>query len=286
MAQKLPSFRRAIKYRDALFQRLSPYVNTTLTGVTLKDFFDDVMQVLPARVGKDAVFETVRSMAGVHFDIKTARTFAWRTGGNIDRLIRNKPVAPWTRQIADEWVPIQIINVEHMHGNEKFFGGYLLTCAVMAGSPCAIRFTQLTSKNACRAIALASGFTGRRGDYPFAYPEYLTQIIFYGLISAQKSEQKPHFTEVRKSSSAIKYNRTFLDVRYRKQPCPRDLPHECRSCIFGSLDCFAAPRAVSMVKKACERCLQETYFETKRIGLTCTACGALAPTEPALGMTP
>lgn len=270
MAQKLVSFRNAIKYRDALFARLRPYIDTTLVGQTFRDFFEDVYGALPPTVSKDAVFETVRLLAGTVFDRRTASSFAWRLGGNLHTLIAGVAVVPWMRQIKDEWVPIQIDRIEPYTKKNKF--GYILHCVVIAGSPCPTKFSQFVSKAACYAIAKSSGFTSRRGKMPFVYPEYLTKLIFYGLLDAQRSDERPYFTKVRPSSSALNHNRQILNIRYRIDPCPRNFQHDCLHCVLGYTDCLAAVRPKRLEKKMCPTCNAETYFEERGAFSICVAC--------------
>ena len=272
MAQKLVSFRTSIKYRDILFQRVRPYIDTTLIGQTFRDFFDDVFSALPPAVVKDAVFESVRLMAGTIFDSRTAANFSWRLSGNIHTLTAGNIVAPWTRQIKDEWVPLQIDAIAPYTNTKKKKPGYILNCVVLAGSPCPFKFSQFVSKSACFAVARASGFTSKRGKLPFVYPEYLTKLVFYGLIDAQRSEEKPYFTKVRPSSAAINCNRQILDIRYRLSPCPRSFTHECRNCVLGYNECPAAVRAQRLELKMCLTCNTETYFEPRGSFSVCVVC--------------
>jgi hypothetical protein len=270
MTTKLVSFRNAIKYRDIIFQRVRPYIDTTLVGQTFRDFFDDVYGALPPNVIKDAVFESLRLLAGTIFDRRTAANFSWRLGGNLHTLIDGGTVAPWTRQIKDEWVPLQIDAIESYTKKKK--PGYILHCVVMAGSPCPMKFSQFVSKGACYAVARASGFTSRKGKIPFVYPEYLTRIVFYGLIDAQRSEERPYFTKVRQSSAAANHNRQILDIRYRLEPCPRSFTHECRNCVLGYNECPAAIRSQKLERKMCPTCNAETYFEQRGSFSICVVC--------------
>lgn len=272
MAQKLVSFRNAIKYRDIIFSRARPYIDTTLIGQTFRDFFDDIFGALPPTVSKDAVFESVRLLAGTIFDHRTAASFAWRLGGNLHTLIAGNAVAPWTRQIQDEWVPLQIDYLVPYTNTKKKKPGYIFNCVVMAGSSCPLKFSQFVSKPACYAVARASGFTSRRGKIPFVYPEYLTKMVFYALIDAQRSEERPYFTKVRASSSAISHNRQILDIRYRVEPCPRSFSHECRNCVLGYNECPAAIRPTRLEKKMCPTCNEETYFEDRGAFSICVVC--------------
>lgn len=272
MAQKLVSFRNAIKYRDIIFGRIRPYIDTTLVGQTFRDFFDDVFSALPPTVVKDSVFESVRLLAGTTLDCRTASAFAWRLGGNTHTLIAGNTVVPWTRQINDEWVPLQIDAAEQYTNTKKNKPGYILHCVVLAGSPCPLKFSQFVSRPACVAVARASGFTSRRGKMPFVYHEYLTKMIFYALIDAQRSEMKPYFTKVRHSSSAVNANRQILNIRYRVDQCPQSFPHECRDCVLGYGDCPAAIRAKRLERKMCPTCNAETYFEDRGTFSVCVAC--------------
>lgn len=282
MATRLVSFKTAFKYRDKILARIRPYVDTTLTGQTFVEFFADVFGALPQAASRDAVFESLRLLAGTTLTYREAVAFAWRLGGNVHRLAAGETVREWTQQLVDEWVPIQINTVEPFIRKNK--PGYLLHCVVLAGSPCPVKFTQFVSRPASVAIARSCGFTGRRGKRPFVYPEYLTNLVFYGFIDASKSEAKPRFTEVRHSSAAEAYNKQLLDIRYRAQPCVRDYPHECRHCVLGYDECPAAIRKTALKLQHCNTCEKDTYFELRSFGCCCIVCGQ--PEELLIGRRP
>lgn len=282
MATRLVSFKTAFKYRDQILVRIRPYIDITLTGQTFIEFFADVFAVLPQTVSRDAVFESLRLLAGTTLNYREALAFAWRLGGNIHRLSAGETVHAWTQQLVDEWAPIQINTVEPFIRKNK--PGYLLHCVVLAGSPCPVKFTQFVSRPASTAIARSCGFTSRRGKRPFFYPEYLTSLVFYGLIDAVKSDVKPRFTKVRHSAAAKSCNKQLLDIRYRTVPCVRNYQHECRHCVLGYDECPAAIRKVALRLQPCNRCAKETYFELRSFGYCCIVCGQQE--EPVIGRQP
>jgi len=268
--KKRLSLSRIFKQRDKLFQNIHPYIGLRISGDTLHDLVNDIYRVLPNYVSHDAVFESCRVFAGTELSRKTAAEFAWQLAGNIDLLISAKPVLPWTRQIADEWVPLQVIQVDQTTRRNK--AGFIFVCRALAGSFCPATFEQFLSRASCSAIARIVGFSRAM---PYTNGLYFTNLRFWGLIEAVKSIENPQFQQVDCATAMRAHNRRILAIRTRTQPCPRDYQHPCEACPIGYNVCKASIYPKQLEQRLCPNCNMTTYFDLTRSTELCLQCWRL-----------
>jgi hypothetical protein len=266
--KKRLSLSRVFKQRDKLLQTIRPYTGFSITGRTLKDLTDDVYRMLPDCVSHDAVFETCRTLAGLQLDKKTAAEFAWRVAGNIELLVDAIPVIPWTRQIADEWMPIQVTRVDAATLRNNH--GYLFECRTLAGSYCPGVFSQYMSRASCSAISRRVGFSK---NCPYTNGLYFTNLRFWGFIEVARSAESLHFQQVDCSTALQAHNRKIIAVRTRREPCPQSFDHPCERCVVGRDVCHASIFSRQLVKKHCEFCETASYFDLDRSDTVCFLCG-------------
>lgn len=267
------SLRRVLKRRDRLYAHsLRPYYDARLVGDTIRDVCDDMLQELPQSVSRDAVFESLRVLAGTQLTPRDAKILAWRIAGNVDQLMAGKAVLPWTRQIRDEIVPVRVESMRY--DTRKDIKGYTLFCRALAGSPCPMLFPQFVSTRSCRAISRSLGFSKGRGPYPFLNPQYITNLVFFAHIEAARSNDTPYFKQVSGSSALIAENRGKIEVRCRAKPCPRGYTHTCLKCWVGYNDCPAGIHPQSLVQRECAQCLTQSFFEPDSGSLVCINCRA------------
>lgn len=254
------SYRRVIKRRDALFERaMRPYMAARIIGATVNDLCNDIMSEMPPMVSRDALFESVRVLAGIQMSRKMAFEIAWRLAGNVDQLIDGRAVLPWTRQIRNEIVPVR---VEHMRPEKrKDTVGYMLYCRALAGSPCPMLFPKFFSKRSCNGIARTLGFSAPWGLYPFKHPMYFVNLMFFAHIEAERSHETPFFHEISCSSGLKSENRPRIEVRTRAKPCPEKFQHQCAQCPIGYDRCPAGIHPKSLVKRPCDKCHSDGFFE-------------------------
>jgi hypothetical protein len=265
--KKRLSLSRIFKQRDKLFQAIKPYVQLNITAGTFRDFVDDVYRVLPNYVSRDAVFETCRTLIGQPLDQKTAAEFAWRVAGNVDLLLNSRPILPWSRQLDDEWVPVQVIRVDPAIRKDK--PGHLFYCRALAGSYCPGVFTQFFSRASCAAIARMVGFSKTR---PYTNPLYFTNLRFWAFVEAARSIESPRFQQVECATGMLMHNQKIIAVRTRAALCPQNFEHPCDRCVVGQDSCFAAIFAKQLVKQPCPRCCTDTYFDLTRSEEICVVC--------------
>jgi len=265
--KKRLSLSRIFKQRDKLFQTIKPYIDIRLTGESLHDLVADVYRVLPNYVSNDAVFESCRILAGTKLDRKTAAELAWRIAGNIDLLIKSKPVLPWVGQVKDEWVPVQVIRVDPSSRYKKFGSTFL--CRALAGSFCPSTFEQSLSSASCSAIARVVGFSK---NMPHTNSLYFTNLRFWAFIEAVKSSDRPQFQQVDCAPAMRAHNRRILAIRTRNQPCPKDFQHLCEHCPIGYDTCRASIYAKNLERRACPACNTLSYFDLTRSDELCLQC--------------
>lgn len=272
MTAKKFSRKQIFNRRGQLFDILRRYVDLQIVGDVVFALTNDLIAALPTTVSRNAVFESVRVMAGTTLTTKAAAKFAWRLAGNMDALIAGDPVLPWTRQLHDEIVPVCVERVVPMRRKDKH--GYLFYCRVLAGTPCTELITQFFSANSCRAISRVVGFaTNSWGPYQYGgIGIHFVNLLFFAHIDAAKSRDKPAFFRVSVSSSMLKANKQLLGVRCRLAPCPLGYEHACANCPVGYDECSFAVHAKTYVETYCRTCRTDSFFDPESDGLMCVNC--------------
>lgn len=265
------SYQRLRARRDKLFKTaLRPYIDRTLTGSTPRDVCKDILDVLPASVSEGAVFESVRILAGTKLTKSAAAQLAWRLAGNVDKLQDGIPVFPWTQQLSDELVPVQLKDMKPTR--KKTTPGYLFYCQALAGSPCPMLFTQFISMSSCRSIAETLGFSKPWGPYPYRTPLDFVNLLFYAHVEVARSNKQPGFLKVSVSSSMLRENREKIEIRCRTKPCPQQFTHPCSFCWVGYDNCDAAVHPVTYVARECQTCNTTGWFNPGEASLMCQQC--------------
>lgn len=270
---------RVFKQRDKLFLALKPYIGATIAGPVFKDVVDDVYNALPDTVSHDAVFESVRGLVGSLLERKAAAEFAWRLAGNLSLLTAGQPVVPWTVQIKDEWIPVQILRVDQSQRNYR--PGYLFQCRVLAGSSCPMIFEQFLSRGSCAGISRTVGFNR---TMPYTNGLHFTNLRMWVGVEAARSAESPQFQQVDCSSAMLAHNKKLLEIRTRAQPCPRNFQHMCEHCDIGYDECIAAIFPKRLEKKLCENCNEVRYFDPSRNTQHCMVCTHAASSNKIAGI--
>jgi hypothetical protein len=271
MKTKAFSYQKILARRDKLLHSaIAPYVGATIRGETPRDLCNDILAVLPDNVSESAVFESVRVLAGVELTSRQAAELAWRLAGNVASLQAGVPVLPWTRQLADEKIPVCVENMRAMR--RKSEPGYLLYCRALAGSACPMLFTQFISLRSCRGIAAQLGFSKPWGPYPYENPLHFINLIFYAHVEAERSRTQPSFVKVSATAGMIKENRQKIEVRCRVVPCPQQFSHPCEFCWVGYDNCAAAVHPKTYVARDCPQCNTTGWFNPGEASLMCVQC--------------
>lgn len=267
------SFTRVRTRRDNIFSHaLSPYIGSSIVGDTIKDLCEDLLRQLPQTVSRDALFESIRVLAGTTLGQRDARELAWRLAGNVDRLVEGARVMPWTRQIQDEVIPVRVERIQPDKRRNVY--GFTMYVRALAGTPCPMVFPQFFSKQSCRAISRSLGFSSAFGLHPFNDPMHFMGLMFFAHLEADKSGDTPYFKKVSGSSGLKALNRPKIEVRCRAKPCPRGYTHACSKCWLGQEDCPAGIYPKTLIQRECAECVNMGFFEPDDEGAVCMNCRA------------
>lgn len=278
MKTKAFSYQRVIKLRDKIYNSaFGAYVDKTISREIIYDLHEDLVACLPPTVSTGAVFESIRVLSGTTLTQKKAAVLAWRLAGNTAALIAGEPVLPWTRQFADERVPVRVERI--IATRRRHVNGYTFYCRALAGSPCAMLFPEFISERSCAAISHALGFSAPWGPYPYSTPMHFVNLLFFAHVDAERSRNNPAFTQVTASSSMIAANRRLIAVRCRAQPCPLAFEHACEHCYFGYDDCDFATHEKTYVTRHCETCNADGFFNPGTADTSCIRCRQLISGE-------
>ncbi len=277
MSQPTPVNIRVIEQRrDAIVERaLRSYIDQ---AVDINRLVESIRGMLPAGVTYDAVFESVRYLAGKPLGELDAIRLAWRLAGNINLLKAGQPVPPWSLQRHDEWVPLQIVKIFRTR-NSKDQLGFDVTTRVLAGTPAPLKISSFWSVRVVRLVASKLGFSRPWDKYPFHTAQELVGLRFYGLIEAIRSRGRPEFHEVECSDSFIKWNReNVLKLRLRVGcKCPAGFLHKCHLCAYGYDRCAAATHPKTFTIGNCAGCGgQDVPFDPDDSWPHCVKCAEQA----------
>ena len=85
------------------------YYNTAPTGENFAQFVHDVGRLLGDSVAPRVLEESCMPILGKELTKRRLNAFALRIAANIKRLRRGEVVLPWTKQVEEEWAPVEIL---------------------------------------------------------------------------------------------------------------------------------------------------------------------------------
>lgn len=272
MTAKKFSRNQLFRRRAQLMAVLGAFRDQLITGSVIYEMPEQLLTALPPTVSRNAVFESVRVMAGTTLTPKALATFAWRLAGNVDRLNDGEPVLPWARQLQDELVPVCVERVIPARRKDK--NGFIFSCRALAGTPCTELFPQFFSVNSCRAVSRVIGFsTNSWGSLQYAgIGMHFVNLLFFAHVEAERSRERPYFRQVSVTSSMLKHNKELLSVRCRTAPCPQGFQHACTNCFIGYNECPFAVHAKTYTEAHCRTCDSISFFDPENIGVMCVNC--------------
>lgn len=272
--QRIPTFNvTAINaLRDRLIERVFiPRMNESPQGEHLTYLVQDLCATLPPGILRDAVYETARQLLDVELTPAVYQRFAWRLAGNLPTLRAGRPVLPWTVQIENEWVPVQIIKAD-LDKNRRDELGHTMYMRILAGTPTGMVTSRFFTRRFAFALARRLGFSKRNGHFPYTDPSQLVNLRLTAEIDAAKSTTEPRFSQMLGTPAVIDANRELLRLRLHLDPCPNGWRHPCHNCVVGYLTCPAATHRQDYVKAMCHSCSTEAYFDPDSTSGKCVAC--------------
>lgn len=259
--------------RDALFTNaLQSRIGQV---VMIDDLANSLLPGLSAGTSYDTVFESVRYLAGHVLTEVEARRVAWRLAGNLERLRCGLSAPPWSSQQADEWVPLQVMKVLP-DVNKRKKRGFTVTFRVLAGTPAPMMITTFWGMPACKFVSSKLGFSRPWGKYPFTRTAEFVGLRLYGKLDAAKSRTRPVFHDIECPPGMQKWNReNVLNIRLRRQPCPRNYQTPCHLCAIGYDQCAAATHPRTYTIGLCNKCgTSNALFDPADTTTTyCINCG-------------
>lgn len=262
--------RRRDKLLREVFEPMGPIV---LRGSVFEEFVDHVVAVMPKGVLRNAVFETLRHLAGSALTPQASFAAAWRLAGNVHRLKRGIPTPPWTVQTEHEWVPVEV-TAGMPSRNHQNKAGTIFSFLIWAGSPCGMTIRLFWSNEVSRFVARRLGFSSMRGKFPYANPLELVRLRGVVLLDPALSRETPKFRQVREKlpSAFLTWNRNILRVRKRLEPCPRQFKHACHQCVVGYSECPGGVHRLTYRRDSCPVCGNESYFDDDVSAARCISC--------------
>lgn len=274
----VPSFNLTdiTRRREAIYNGvMAPLLDQAINGELLDRLVVSLRSELPAGATRDAIFESVRYLAGQTMNRVLGYQVAWRLAGNLPALREGRAVGPWTVQQVDEWVPVQVtrcFTAKNRHGKL----GYEYSFRVMAGTPCPLTIRAFWNKKMVKYVAARLGFSRRSGSYPFSKAEQLVGLRVLVKIDAARSRGTPEFHDINCPDSMVHWNRNHvlkLRLRVGTNRCPNGWGHACHRCAVGYQVCPAATHRLNYETGLCQQCNNsQAIFDPEEQSVFCINC--------------
>jgi hypothetical protein len=294
----LPTYRlqEIFEVRTKLYHDVgSEFHGYSFEADAFHEFVSAVANLLPPSISYEVVERSILHLAGVEITNEVLDEMCWRLAGNLDRLRHGMAVPPWSRQPDKEWVPMQIASVVKtvLTSRSKTTGadvrrrGAWFQYMILGGSSAGRVIQKQHTYEFCHYIKEVMGFSkyDRKRytrvitntiTYPFADVTELCRLRLFGLIDPAKCKDGPDFSEIANSTSFVQWNREIFRKRQRlKFACPMDYPLDavpCFRCEIGADRCKAACHPTTYVRKPCDICKKEGWFDPSGTFTSCVDC--------------
>jgi hypothetical protein len=230
------------------------HYHAVLTGDSFAQFVNDVGQLLGGSVNPRVLEESCMPVLGKEMTRSRLNAFSLRIATNIKRLRQGEVCRPWTRQIEDEWAPVEILRCWPGR-NRKGDQGSHFQFLVLAGTPVGFGMFRFWTQTQCHYIGRELGFSGRK-NRPLLHPSYMVRMRFSALFEPRLSLERPGFHKVRMTSGLARYNEPLMLGRFYREPgCkPRNYEHACHVCYLGYSSCPLATHPLDYKQEICDRC--------------------------------
>lgn len=260
--------------------KVRAFIGRRVVGEELDRFARAVFSLLPKDIPWEILFESLVHLAGQTIDEDTLESEVWRLAGNIPRLRLHHVVPPWNRQTVDEMVPVQILSARRWVSPRRKPGA-AFDFQVLAGTSCPAVITKFWTKRFCQLVSRRLGFSKPWGAYPFDDCYQFVNMRMYAKIEPRLCKVAPDFEAIWEKDdqiypgSCIAWNKRILRDRERITfRCPRGFSGDiaCHVCIVGQDECRAAVHDATFVKRRCEQCGKQTWFDPEQSGEICLDC--------------
>lgn len=282
-----------MELRSKLVERLILFYGQIMMGKTLQEVTEAVAELLKCDpvVAADSLIDIYgRTLARQDWAMT-----AWRLAGNHARLRSGRAVPPWTNQLEDEWVPLQVEDVVRRTRQRDKAPGVFVTFQCLAGTPCPSRVTRFWTLPFVRYLKTVFGFSRfsdlpeirhLRGkpqvhNLPFSDPSELSRLRVWGLFEPSTCNPgRPSFRQVFNSNTFKSgWNRELLVLRtHLIDRCPRGYMHSCHSCHVGFSECPAGCHRHTYEIRRCLLCDKDRWCdvnsEKQDVCVDCAAQGS------------
>jgi hypothetical protein len=246
----------------------------TLTGTKIQAIATSLRPYFSAAVSVKTLKKSLRHRIDCKLTRSSLKEDAWLLSGGVAKLENGIPVAPWFRQITQEWVPIQYVDEVPLR-SASGKPGSLFYCRVLAGSPAGKLFETFYSTKFCHWFAERElGFSGMRGKYVFQRNCDIMSLRCYVLLASGKGSDQPSFLQYKMTTSFLDYNKRLIKIRNRDiESCPLQYEHHCYQCPLGYDKCDWGTHPVTYELILCEHCNRESWTDPRKKSLgLCIDC--------------
>jgi hypothetical protein len=263
---------RIFQMRDRLRVQFDMAAGQPLSADALEQLLRRLHQCMPG-VRLDTLYESLRHLIGRTLTGEDCLVLAWRLAGNVRLLQTHTPVRPWQAQLADEWVPLQVVGALPGRTMRGKFGHYFMFRA-LSGTCCPMTLETFWTEGAASIIARNAGFSAPWRSYPYRRSLQLVGLRLTALIEQLRSTRTPRFFQVQCPASVKRWNREqVLRLRCRAgAECPHGFTHSCDVCAVGYAECPAGCHRDTYVQQQCDGCGQIQYFDPERRAVRCVEC--------------
>lgn len=207
-------------------------------------------------------------------DRETLSNLCWRLAACHDNLERHEGVEGSFRQVEEQWVPLQILESVYTKPSAKTGAAQLnITFRVMSGQFGGLKFNQVIP------YKYVVGKLAKEIGCAIYKPVHHLEIIgmwFVAMLSTD-DPQFPRINEIHAPSNAISCNRKLRAER--RKPCHNGYNHACHACPIGylikdgcNLNCYRATHPRTFIKRFCEECKTEAFFDPVSRSSRCVSC--------------
>lgn len=277
MAEGIPlpkiKLTEVLDLRDRLFEYAMPAAIGR--DIPINELVARIIDIMPGTLSNNAVFESVRYLAGSPCTRAEAFRLSWRLAGNVDKLRAGEPVAAKLVLSGGYWAPVLCLRHDTARSPRR---GVIhrYKFRVISGEACPMFGYQDWSYQATAYVASRVGFSRPWGKFPFRKSSHLVGLRMFAWVSAERSRDTPVFTQFDASGTMRKWNRdNVLKLRLRVggKECPVRYQHACDMCAIGYDRCDAATHAVTYTIDDCNTCNERgVHFDPEESVTMCRAC--------------
>lgn len=263
-------------------EELVSFIGDPLSGQELKEFSGHLVRLLPGRISREVIRDSLLDMAGKAVTEDLIKHVAWRLAGNLRLLRTGRPAKPWTRQTVPEWMPLQFVEARPRRSAKGHFGANFVL-RVLAGTACPELITKFYTAKFCRFVATKIGFSKPWGSYPFKDIREFVGLRVYGLFTPRSSLHRPNFEQVHAVPSMISNNRVLLRWRTRANGCGftcfKGYKTPCWQCEVGYDQCAAGVHPRTYTLRDCVACQNNNWHDPRESRELCVECAIRRDTE-------